>query len=745
MSDDRQPSADAADFAALGAQLGRLRRLPVPPGLEARLLAAMPVGSRPGRPRLLRWAAWLTGTAAACLLVGVLSWQAGRNDRPAIVADHSRPSMAVRGPATRPASDNLGVQLAYHRTSDDLPGSQRNVGSNSFGRFGEEGRGGDVSITNARGGFAANTAGHFASTQPDGAIPLAGGKRGTPQGGGWAQSMEQNNTYFDGVDLPPDISSPARLGEAESNHRNRPDVGGRERSGLFSNKGQSRRAEPGDGPSAATGPAAVNDGEHTIAQIHPFGRKTAIPAAAVNHEDGLKQIEKPVPPATIESAEPGPLVPSRNLADGLIGHCPADGEANDDVGNHHGTFHGGVDYAPGKLAQAWRFNGKDGRIALANPTKADKDAFTISAWVKVAAAGAHQVVLSKWYLDGREGQSYCLGITPAMCPELALGPNGAGVVYITSPDAVTADKWHHLAATWNGKEARLYLDGASKGSLAIPSGLRASEAPWSVGAHDGAAGGSFHGLIDELSIWNRALSEEEVRALQTPRPFGRNPLAEGLVGLWTGEGNANDTVGRNHGTVRGKVTFVPGKVGQAFQVSGRDGYVDLGNPPALQLTGNMTTAMWVNPSRLDDLCCLLVRTQNRDSIHMTADGALHYCYGRNGDPRWEHIDLGSDGKTLHYIENNPPVVLKAQNPGRVLHVGEWTHVAIVRDLESHTLRWYFDGGLPWGWASPPGRQARGSRAWWTTWPSGTAPFRPRRCWRHARREARWRSSPARSS
>ncbi|MCY2931228.1 MAG: hypothetical protein NTV86_17420, partial [Planctomycetota bacterium] len=128
MSDDRrQPPADASDFAALGAQLGLLRDIPAPPGLEARLLAAVPFGPRRKLPRPLRWAVWLTGAAAACLLVGVLSWQAGRNDRPAIVADHSRPSMAVRGPATRPASDNLGVQLAYHRTSDDLPGSQRNV------------------------------------------------------------------------------------------------------------------------------------------------------------------------------------------------------------------------------------------------------------------------------------------------------------------------------------------------------------------------------------------------------------------------------------------------------------------------------------------------------------------------------------------------------------------------------------------------------------------------------------------
>ncbi|MEI7837498.1 MAG: hypothetical protein WCK05_13950, partial [Planctomycetota bacterium] len=180
MSDDRQPPADAADFAALGAQLGRLRSLPVPPGLEARLLAAMPLGSRPRRPRLLRWVPWLAGTAVACLLVGVLAWQAGRNDRPAIVADRSLPSMAVRGPATRPATmpaaHNLGVQLAYHRNSDggwsDSTKIKGKVGDNFLGRFGDEGLGGGdaVAITNDKGRFASNTAGCFASTQPGDAI-----------------------------------------------------------------------------------------------------------------------------------------------------------------------------------------------------------------------------------------------------------------------------------------------------------------------------------------------------------------------------------------------------------------------------------------------------------------------------------------------------------------------------------------------------------------------------------------------
>ncbi|MCY2932456.1 MAG: LamG domain-containing protein, partial [Planctomycetota bacterium] len=619
------------------------------------------------------------------------------------------PPQAVQAsarPATRPA-DALGVQLTL-RTPDatvDRPqGVTGKVGSNADGRFAYGGDNAD--FTKDRSHFASNDAGRFTPPRPDGAATLAGGSAGQSHGEGLA-SLDTNRVYTEGDDRPLGPSSPASdplvtIRGATVTHEDalRHRTGSL---GYFGDRAASRPAAlSGSEPTvAASRPATLNGSEPAVpanqprlAEVTPSGRRVASPPADTDEIKGpLSPREEPQSPAPVVGGGPGPQIPWHVLADGLIVHCPADGEANDDARNHHGTLHGGVDYAPGRIGQAWRFNGKDGRIALANPTEADKDAFTISAWVKVAAPGAHQIVLSKWYHDGQEVRSYCLGITPAMRPEAAMGPNGGGVAYLTSPDAVTADTWQHLALTWNGKEARLYLDGASKGSLAIPGGLRGSPTPWSVGAHDGTPAGPFHGLIDELSIWNRALSEEEVRALQTARPFAKNPLAEGLVGLWAGDGNADDSAGTSRGTVRGKVTFVPGKVGQAFQLSGKDGYVDLGNTPALQLTGNMTTAMWVNPSRLDDLCCLLVRTQNRDTIQMTADGGLHYCYGRNGDPRWEHIDLGSDGKALHYIESNPPVVLRAQKPGRVLRVGQWTHVALVRDLEGHALRWYFDGEL----------------------------------------------------
>ena len=50
---------------------------------------------------------------------------------------------------------------------------------------------------------------------------------------------------------------------------------------------------------------------------------------------------------------------------------------------------------------------------------------------------------------------------------------------------------------------------------------------------------------------------------------------------WSGEGNGDDSLDGNHGTVLDGVTYVPGRTGQAFHFDGTSGRVDMGNPASL--------------------------------------------------------------------------------------------------------------------------------------------------------------------
>jgi len=75
--------------------------------------------------------------------------------------------------------------------------------------------------------------------------------------------------------------------------------------------------------------------------------------------------------------------------------------------------------------------------------------------------------------------------------------------------------------------------------------------------------------------------------------IARGHLPPGLVSLWSGEGNANDSVGGSNGTMTGSAKFGPGRLGQGFVFNGRTGSgVTLGNPDSLQLQ-DFTIVAWV--------------------------------------------------------------------------------------------------------------------------------------------------------
>jgi hypothetical protein len=73
------------------------------------------------------------------------------------------------------------------------------------------------------------------------------------------------------------------------------------------------------------------------------------------------------------------------------------------------------------------------------------------------------------------------------------------------------------------------------------------------------------------------------------------PELAGIISWWPGDGNANDIVGGNDGTLHGGVTFAPGEVGQAFSFNGTSAYVSIPFAPNLALH-TFTVQAWVNPA-----------------------------------------------------------------------------------------------------------------------------------------------------
>ena len=210
---------------------------------------------------------------------------------------------------------------------------------------------------------------------------------------------------------------------------------------------------------------------------------------------------------------------------GLAGWWPGDGQANDIVGGQHGILAGGVTFAPGIVGQAFAFDGVDDRVDI--PFSGSNNfagGITTDAWVKPNAIKLGSRVV------GRE-------LSPSSCsyPYLsfdldvrAQAGNRAVFYFSTSDDVlyqvtgtsvIPTGVFTHLAATYDGSVARLYVNGVLESSLAVSGTLKASLEPLVVGNAGEACRPpfvgqvEFDGLIDEVELYGRALDAPEIQAI----------------------------------------------------------------------------------------------------------------------------------------------------------------------------------------------------------------------------------------
>jgi hypothetical protein len=192
---------------------------------------------------------------------------------------------------------------------------------------------------------------------------------------------------------------------------------------------------------------------------------------------------------------------------GLLRHYSfngAEGKAEDDSPNKQpGTVHGAKYVKNGRGGGAFEFNGRDDFIDCGN-VEGYGGSLTISAWVKHAPA-------SDWddLLIGPDG-----GVLLAFCRDMLVfaTQGGSGPFTLQQPAANIDDgAWHHLCATYDGKMARLYVDG--KPGAAVDGRGPYNEGRLCIGADPRHPNEAFRGMLDEVMIFNRPLSAAEVELL----------------------------------------------------------------------------------------------------------------------------------------------------------------------------------------------------------------------------------------
>jgi hypothetical protein len=216
------------------------------------------------------------------------------------------------------------------------------------------------------------------------------------------------------------------------------------------------------------------------------------------------------------------------LPSGIVSWFKAEGNAHDAVGNNNGTAYG-TRYGPGKVGRAFQFDGSSFvRVPVA--PSLDPAAISIEAWIKSSGEGKTDL--------GRYRYLVAKGIDPdAASYALYTGPTGGLFFFIydgthaaaLSPDAgrgIWDGKWHHVAGTFDGSAVRLYVDGSQVGH-GTPSALKINyNMPAGndlfIGNYFWPGNWGFTGAIDELSIYNRALSASEIQTIAGAGSAGKS-------------------------------------------------------------------------------------------------------------------------------------------------------------------------------------------------------------------------------
>ncbi|GEM_PF-3322056 len=128
--------------------------------------------------------------------------------------------------------------------------------------------------------------------------------------------------------------------------------------------------------------------------------------------------------------------------------------------------------------------------------------------------------------------------------------NGGGTIATTG--TVSANAWHHIAATWDGTNWKIYIDGALNITSANTNTLPNAAVPISIGAWSGDGNTYYNGSIDEVRVYNRSLNATEVNNSY----LGNPPTDTNLNGYWKFDWDSLDYSGKgNNGTLQAGVTW----------------------------------------------------------------------------------------------------------------------------------------------------------------------------------------------
>ena len=200
----------------------------------------------------------------------------------------------------------------------------------------------------------------------------------------------------------------------------------------------------------------------------------------------------------------------------LVGLWRFDGNAEDSSGNdNHGTVCGEESYIDSLMGQALIFDGIDDYVDCgAAVDDSITTGITLEAWIKPAFKQNGGIVSSDITDSSKKGYDFFLWASGTYGRLYIDFGNGSsrGRTWWDIPSLDWYDQWHHVAATWDGNVIKLYADESKVAEVVYTGDYSNPEKNTLIGAINylDPAHYYFNRLIDEVRIWNSALSLEQL-------------------------------------------------------------------------------------------------------------------------------------------------------------------------------------------------------------------------------------------
>ncbi len=215
---------------------------------------------------------------------------------------------------------------------------------------------------------------------------------------------------------------------------------------------------------------------------------------------------------------------------GMVSWWRAESNATDTADGNHGVLQGNAAFAPGMVGSAYSLAAQGDYVSVSNAANLNfgnavtSPAFSIDAWIRTSSTAQVLPIVDKRDLSGG-ALGYSLFLFNGNLA-LQLG-DGTFFNYISSGPDLRNGQFHHVAVTVDRTSptgAKLYVDGALVSPVFNPMnrpGTLTNNRPLFIGRHANDPTSTFIGLIDEVEIFDRVLTQTEIQGISNAGPAGK--------------------------------------------------------------------------------------------------------------------------------------------------------------------------------------------------------------------------------